>query len=403
MVGIGSPAALAAIVFLTPAVGWVKHTLRIDPASKLQQSRTFGQGGNVDDLALLVERSRAKSLLPCLAAVVLKDGRIVAEGIAGVRVAGGRAAATLDDRFSLGSQTKPMTATLVAALIEEKRLAWTTTVTEALGGVVAEIDPGWRRITVEQLLANRAMTSAGIDSVGMIWPLLRGKGTPGEQRLALVRAALAKPPMMVAGRDRGFLDASYTIAGAMAERVAGEPWERLMERKVFAPLGASSIEFGGQESGQRTRIRGHQADGTPGWWLMETLPAAVGPSGAVHLSMRDWARFVLSHVRGDRTNPRRNCVLLQAQSYDRLHTAVSGYAMGWGVTRHDWSGGRGGKPERLALTLYQVGDSTLWHSLTWLAPERDVAIVVATNQSGRDAEIGAFQLTQILAGLYARQ
>lgn len=401
--GIASTLGVAAVVFLTPAVGWVKHTLRIDPASKLARTHTVRQSSDIEDLTPLVERFRGTSLLPCLSAVVLKDGRIVGEGIAGVKVAGGREAATLEDRFSLGSQTKPMTATLLAALIEEKRLSWTTTVSEALGGVVRQIDPGWRKITVEQLVTYRATTSAAIDSLGMIWPLLREKGTPGEQRLALLRAALAKPPMAVRGRDRGFLDVGYAIAGAMAERVTGEPWEQLMLRRVFAPLGASSIEFGLRESGEETRMRGHQADGTPGWWLKETVPAALGPSATVHLTMRDWARFVLAHVRGDRMNPRRDCILLNAKSYDKLHTAVSGYAMGWGATRHDWSGGRVGKPGRLTSTLYQVGDNILWHCLTWLAPEHDLAILVATNQSGRAAEMGTFQLTQALSRRYARQ
>src|SRR5215470_14160319 len=62
-----------------------------------------------------------------MAAAVLRGERIIAQGVAGVRKRGSAERVTLDDRFHLGSCTKAMTATLVAMLVEEGKLNWTTT------------------------------------------------------------------------------------------------------------------------------------------------------------------------------------------------------------------------------------------------------------------------------------
>jgi CubicO group peptidase (beta-lactamase class C family) len=62
-------------------------------------------------LADELEKVRVQYGLPAIAAAVVKDGTIVASGVAGVRVHGTSIAATIDDRFHLGSDTKAMTAT----------------------------------------------------------------------------------------------------------------------------------------------------------------------------------------------------------------------------------------------------------------------------------------------------
>src|SRR6186997_145659 len=62
-----------------------------------------------------------------LAAAVLRGERIIAQGVAGVRKRGSAERITLDNQFHLGSCTKAMTATLVAMLVEEGKLHWTTT------------------------------------------------------------------------------------------------------------------------------------------------------------------------------------------------------------------------------------------------------------------------------------
>src|SRR5512138_3098142 len=65
-----------------------------------------------------------------MAAAVLRGERIIAQGAAGVRKRGTAERITLDDRFLLNSCTKAMTGTLVAMLVEQGKLSWTTTLSE---------------------------------------------------------------------------------------------------------------------------------------------------------------------------------------------------------------------------------------------------------------------------------
>src|SRR5439155_717648 len=67
-----------------------------------------------------------------MVAAVLRGERIIAQGAAGVRKRGTAERITLDNQFHLGSCTKAMTSTLVAMLVEEGKLNWTTTLRERL-------------------------------------------------------------------------------------------------------------------------------------------------------------------------------------------------------------------------------------------------------------------------------
>ena len=117
----------------------------------LMAGKAFAQGQPLaDDL----EKIRTQYGLPAIAAAVVKDGTIIASGVAGVRVDGTSIAATIDDRFHLGSDTKAMTATLAAMLVEEGKLKWTSTIGEVLGADVPGINPKLAAVTLEQLLSH---------------------------------------------------------------------------------------------------------------------------------------------------------------------------------------------------------------------------------------------------------
>jgi len=88
----------------------------------------------------------------------------------------------------------------------------------------------------------------------------------------------------------------------------------------------------------------------------------------VHCSLPDWAKFLTLHVRGERGED----TLVKAETIKRMHTPPEGevYADGWNVRERDWAGG---------LALNHAGSNTLNFASTWLAPEKDLIFVVATN------------------------
>ncbi len=75
-------------------------------------------GAEVKDLSGILEPIRTEHGLPALGAAVVTGKGLEAIGVVGVRKAGTDLAATAEDQWHLGSDTKAMTAFLIAALIE---------------------------------------------------------------------------------------------------------------------------------------------------------------------------------------------------------------------------------------------------------------------------------------------
>src|SRR5436190_14478217 len=136
-----------------------------------------------------------------IVAAVLRGERIIAQGAAGVRKRGTAERITFDDRFPLGSSTKAMTATLVAMLVEEGRLNWTTTLGELFADTVKPMHPAWEKVTLRQVLAHRAglrCEPGGLAAQVLFNELVRPPrarlGTLPQQRLEITRQALSRPP-----------------------------------------------------------------------------------------------------------------------------------------------------------------------------------------------------------------
>ena len=331
------------------------------------------------DVADRLEPIRAREELPALAAAVIRGEHVVALGAVGVRKLGATEPVTVSDRFHLGSDTKAMTATLIALLVEQGRLAWSTTLAEAFPELRETMDPAYRDVTLEQLLQHRGGIAADLLRDGLFVRLRQGQGTLREQRQMLVETVLRWPPAVPPGEQFLYSNAGYVIAGVMAERVTGELWEDLMRQRLFEPLGMTSAGFGAP--GRPDIVdepRGHNAG-----WLRATAvepgpgadnPPALGPAGTVHCALLDWAKFVSLHLRGESEATG----FLKPETFVRLHTLAprGEYAMGWGVSQHPREG----------RVLLHAGSNTLWFVQAWLVPEQKYAILVATNVGGDRAE-----------------
>lgn len=88
-----------------------------------------------------LEAIRTKHHLPALAASMVVDGKIVAASAVGVRKWGATVKATRDDAFHLGSVAKPITATMIARLVEQRKIRWDTTLTEMFPELIATVSP----------------------------------------------------------------------------------------------------------------------------------------------------------------------------------------------------------------------------------------------------------------------
>ena len=331
------------------------------------------------DLRSLLQPILKKYDLPALAGAIVTSHGLVAVGAVGVRKYGTNTPVAINDQFHLGSDTKAMTATMLATLVEEGKLSWGTTLEQAFPDLGKTMDPAYRKVTLEEMLAHRAgFTDESWPKGKNLSDMYQLPGTPREQRRAYVAMILAEPPVSEPGTKFLYSNRSYAVAGAMAEAVADDSWENLMRKRLFLPLGMDSCGFGAMgtvgaidEPWQHTLLLnwhraiapGPQADNAP----------VIGPAGTVHCSIVDWAKFVQAQLRGERGETG----ILKPETFKRLHTPPLGgdYGFGWMVVERSWAGGR-------ALT--HSGSNTMNYATVWMAPAKDFAVLVMTNQAGGD-------------------
>lgn len=359
----GTNVASAALLLLT-AIAAIAGTPLVNPPQ---------------DLTSLLEPIRKKHDLPALAGAIVTSDGLIGIGAVGVRKYGSGIPVTVNDEFHLGSDTKAMTATLLAMLVEEGKLNWDTPLETALADLAAKMNPAYRKVTIEQLLGHRA----GFTDES--WPKGKGfrdmqqlPGSPREQRAAYVAMILAEPPVNTPGSAFVYSNRSFVVAGVIAEKIANDAWENLMQKRLFQPLGMDTCGFGAMGTpGKIDQPWGHSKTL---WWHRAVEPGpdadnppVLGPAGTVHCSVGDWAKFVQAHLRGEKGEPG----LLKPETFKRLHTAPAGwdYAYGWGRYERPWAGGD-------ALT--HAGSNTMNFAVVWMAPLKDFAVLVMTNQAGGD-------------------
>lgn len=309
--------------------------------------------------------------LPALAAAVVTKRGIEAIGAVGVRKRGSDVPVTKQDLWHLGSETKAMTAALIARLVERGLLRWDSTVAQVFPEIAESFDPAFRGVTVRHLLSHRAGLEKDLE-----WISLVERGSASEQRLEAVRRALSKPPRSPPETSYFYSNLGYVVAGAMVERVTGKTWEEALREEIFQPLSMKTAGFGGIGTpGKIDQPWGHASGGRPAPKNGPEAdnPPVLGPAGTVHASLEDWARFVADLLRGISGEGG----ILQRESYRELLSPPFGgeYALGWVVAERDWAGGK---------ALNHCGSNTFYYANVWVAPERGFAVLVCTNR-GLDA------------------
>ncbi|MBL0926520.1 MAG: beta-lactamase family protein [Phycisphaerales bacterium] len=341
-----------------------------------------GETRATKDLSEMLGRACERFGQPGMGAVVVRGGGVEASGVAGVRVRGEAARIEPGDAFHIGSNTKAMTAYLLASLARQGKLKLDAPLPEVLPEMAAEMHEKYRSVTVRQVLGHRAglppMTSGAAPDRKYKEGL---EGSPREQRREMARRILADAPASEPGGGMVYSNAGYSVAAAIAERAADEPWESLMESRIFRPLGMTSAGFGWPATkAHADRPRGHSsAFGPPRPQPLGDryeLGPAMAPAGDVHASIGDyglWLRENLAALRGGPTT-------LDGEALRMLHClsaeaggAPKGYALGWGVS-----------PSPRGPMSAHDGSAGTFYLTAGVLPEADVAIAVVSNAGGGD-------------------
>ena len=341
------------------------------------------------NLAELLESIRVEERLPALAAAVIIDGNIYAAAAVGTRKFGSENWVSVQDRFLIASCSKAFTATLATFLIEEGVLNWDTTLREAFPDL--DMRKEYENITLIQLLSHRSglpewinhRTSFNInDQFGKKWWVDRKP--PMKMRSSYLKETVKQELADEPGNSVYYSNSGYIMAGAMLEKIAGKSYELLMIEKIFNPLELHTAGFGPPLKVSSTyEPSGHKAAGRSPIPVSRDFPVYTAPTAAIHVSIEDWAKFVLFHLKPEINGK----IILKNEVLKKLHTPPNDTSWrddaeekGYGVPSLNYA---------LGWYTLDIGDKKglLWHpggntgfiAQVIMDPNHNNSIMVVTN------------------------
>ena len=190
------------------------------------QPLTPAEAAKIDQI---VTTTLSQGGVPSAEIAVVRDGKLVLSKAYGK--ANEQLPATPDLPYQIASNSKQFTAMALLLLEDEGKLSLDDHVSKYLPGVT-EGD----RITLRQLLSH----TSGLED---FWPqdYMFSDMTVPTTPQHIVDKWAKKPLDFQPGEQWQYSNTAYVVAGMIAEKVSGEPLMRYLQRKIFKPLGMTSV------------------------------------------------------------------------------------------------------------------------------------------------------------------
>jgi len=342
-----------------------------------------------DDISDDLETVRDTYHLPGMMALVLKDGKIIAQGTAGVRRLGSPDPLQLSDPINIGSNTKWMTAVLAGHLVDEGLIRWDTRIRDVFPEYES-FSSVFHNATLEQILAHRAGIQSGATFESRYWTTVQQQsGSIQEIRRWVVDTVLSDDNEVAPG-EYLYSNQGYTVAATMLELVSGKSWEALMQEYLFKPsrMGSATVGSSYESASDSGVVVGHYLTqgsdtATPvaplgGNSALLPYQASTGPGGHTLTSLYDWAKWLHLQVTADLGG------YLKPDTVNKLQSGYQGvedYGLGVFSVARNWAT-PGPALSHSGLVFYQ-------HSVFWLSPGRDLVIVVYSNCRSADNSVAS--------------
>jgi CubicO group peptidase (beta-lactamase class C family) len=246
----------------------------------------------VDRLDSLIEAGLAQTGLPGAAVAVVFNDEVVFERGFGVRELGKPEPVTPETVFQIASLSKPLSSTLVAAVVGDGTTTWDATIGSLMPDFALADPYVSDQVTIRDLLCHRS----GLPAYGGD-PLISNFGYDRDECLRRLRFyALATPFRTTwAYSNLGFSAGAYAAAQA-----AGQTWEDLAEERLFTPLRMTSTSYRFEDFARREdRAAPHYRTRNGAWELGDlTDDDAAAPAGGVSSNLRDLTQWLRLHLAG---------------------------------------------------------------------------------------------------------
>jgi CubicO group peptidase (beta-lactamase class C family) len=266
-------------------------------------------GPDAKAIAAVVERARKFWNVPGVAVAVVRGDEVISLQGHGLRQAGKKDPITPDTLFPIGSCSKAFTTAALAMLVDEGKVSWDDRVRKHLPSFRLADPLANADVRLRDLMCHRT----GLGGHHLLW-----YGAPWSPEEAVRRAG--KLPL-----DRPFRSAfqyqstMFTAAGLAVARVSGAPWQDVMKKRLFGPLGmkgtvCTSTEALASPDCAEPHKRNGRGEVVP---MPRYVMEAPDPAGSVHSSARDLARWLSFHLAQGQVKGKR---LVSAGALGETHT-----------------------------------------------------------------------------------
>jgi CubicO group peptidase (beta-lactamase class C family) len=248
-----------------------------------------------EGLDRFAEQAMKEYSTPGVSLAVVKDDKVLVLRGYGVRRYGTKEAVDEHTLFEIASCTKSFTAAVLAALVDEGKLAWDDPVLSHLPEFVLYDLYATRMATCRDLLAHRTGLPA------FTGDLLEGLGYDRNEILRRIRYL---EPACSLRQRANYSNLGYFTAGMTAARVGRTSWEELVRQRLFVPLGMKRSGTSYKDRDRYDNVaEAHVAgaDGKPRVipWDNHDL---LGPAGSITSTAADlahWVRMLLNEGKLD--------------------------------------------------------------------------------------------------------
>jgi len=274
---------------------------------------TTRPAGSIDAIV----RSRADSGEFSGTVLVAREGRILYQHACGLANREWEIPNDLGTKFEIGSMTKQFTALLVLQMVNEGKVSLEGHLTDYLS--YYRRDTG-SQVTVSELLSH----TSGIPNFISMPGFLEGADS---RRSYSVREFAEKycsgDLHFQAGSRFEYSNSGYFLLGAILEAVSGKPYERLLEERIFEPLGMRNSGYTHPEAILPHRAAGYERAGSAfrnARYYDMSIPFAAGAVYSTAGDLFRWDQALYTEK------------LLPARLRDLLFKPnLDSYGYGWGI------------------------------------------------------------------------
>jgi CubicO group peptidase (beta-lactamase class C family) len=310
-------------------------SLCVQPSELTANHVQLGDAERANTLQTILDQTLRTTISPGATVAVQTPDGYLWEGASGLSTIETNTAASVNDRFNIGSVTKTFTGVAVMQLVEEGRLSLEDTMTQWLPQPITDNIPNSDQITIRQLLS---MTSGIYNADAFTTPetgsyyqdvfkdpsLIFRNQTPEE---FLTNYVYGQQPAFAPGTSFDYNNSNYRLLGLIIESVTGSTLAEAYQDQIIEPLGLKNTFLAGAANGLNEYKPGYSDLNQDG--QLENLAAASllesGASGGLISNVGDLTRFTQGLFTGE---------LLSPEAFNELITGsgIPGFGLGIAYT-----------------------------------------------------------------------